>query len=209
MKGWKRKAATALVVVLVGMQVMPAAADETVKKDTWELTDGGWVYWNGSGDQIVGRKKTIHGKTYYFDEDGIMASEEFVEIGAETYYAYPEGELAHGEKGNGQWLYLTDDGILLSDNTSDEGAWYCFDNDGVMLRNERIKTDGSSSNYFGEDGKLATESWVWFGTNGNREVFGADIEPDFDKEGTWRYYGYDGYEASEEYDEPSGGDRGA
>ena len=201
---WKKRTAVALVVALAGLQVVPAAADEAeVKKKVWELTDEGWVYYKGDGNRVQNGLKQIQGK-YYFFEDEIMAQGQFVEEDGEKYYAMPEGVIAQGENGKGQWLYLTAGGDILPDNTDPAGVWYCFDDDGRMVRDTRLTTDGSTPNFFDGDGKMVAQSWVRMNGDGSIDVREADEGPEFNEEGPglagdWRYYGFDGYEAAKKF----------
>jgi hypothetical protein len=92
-----------------------------VKISQWVQVNGKWQYNDDLGNPL---KSTFYfdknyGKSYYFKEDGTMAT------GWITY--------------NGNWYYLDDSGAMKTGWIKDSnGSWYYLDSSGVMVKNTTI-----------------------------------------------------------------------
>ena len=72
---------------------------------TWQETDNGFVFFDTSGVQKVSEFADINGKTYYFDENGIMATGHTY-INDKLYYFDENGAMFVGWKEYGPNWYL-------------------------------------------------------------------------------------------------------
>lgn len=148
-----------------------------------------WYYFGSNGKAVTG-KKTINGKTYFFDEGGEMFfSWHDHESNGNTYYLGDENE---GWAVTGwQWLELSDD--IIDDYDDDEywfhfksggdmrkadaganqpkrayinGAYYGFDPNGVMVDGWRPAPDDSTATatdltYYNEENGDQPKGWVF------------------------------------------------
>lgn len=121
-----------------------------------------WFWFDASG-KMARTKKTVNGKTYFFDQDGEMLTgwvlseedsapvqfEDTISKGAKVYYCLDSGERATG------WmkLYAPDD-----EDEEDDEAWYSFKSSGVARISEKATISGKSY-IFGDDGKMLS-GWV-------------------------------------------------
>ena len=96
-----------------------------VVEGAWKQDANGWWYDNGDGTYPKNEFKDIDGKTYYFKNDGYMATE-WVQVGEDRYY-------------------MGTDGAMVKSQTVGE---YYVKEDGRMARNEEI-----NDVYYGDDGK--------------------------------------------------------
>ena len=167
-------------VLLTGIMVFPAMADETAPKNQWILNDEGfWNYYKSNGEMAAGEVRKIHGVWYAFDEDGRMYSDEiFDSIDGKTdkngellqYYAFPDGELA-----SDQWVKLNDGSLNDGSLYDGEGAfyWYYFDSTsespGVMVKNRELTVADGSAVFDGE-GHMHAGTWVSVDSEGTIEA---------------------------------------
>ncbi len=140
-----------------------------------------WYYFDSKGKRVAGsgtganaKKKTINGKTYFFDGDGRMMTGWF-DDGKYVYYLGSEDE---GWAAKSRWLWLeklgnvydseneTDnncgllaDECLDTDSCDDEG-WYWFDASGHMERRSGQKTINGRKFVFNEHGQMLYE-WIY------------------------------------------------
>ena len=126
----------------------------------WELSeDGEWTFWrNGEmqTDKLITEPKNGVKKSYYLKEDGIMASDELIEIDGHTSYAYPDGHIA-----TNQWIYLNDEGKWHSGEES--GTWYYFGKDGERYE-DRMKMINKKYYRFDENGEMVSKNFAeWDG----------------------------------------------
>ncbi len=135
--------------------------DGTMAKDAWigdayVGADGKWVpgqpLWNESEDgwtykDVAGQWLEIDGNWYYFDENGVMATNET----RENYEIGDDGvaeELWHADARG--WKYKN----LKSSWAEIDGKWYYFDAYGYMV------TDTTVQGYrLGPDGAMVHDSW--------------------------------------------------
>lgn len=113
-------------------------------------SDGGWYYFNANGKVETDGWKTINGKKYYFDGNGVMLTG-WVSMASESDASDPTGISTFkyfGDDNDGSmsrgWKYLTDDPEdsddsenLATATSSDasygdaDGSWYYFDSSGT------------------------------------------------------------------------------
>jgi glucan-binding YG repeat protein len=92
-----------------------------IKANQWININGKWQYNDATGSHL---KSTWYfdknyGKSYYFKEDGTMAT------GWITY--------------NGNWYYLDDSGAMKTGWIKDSnGSWYYLDSSGIMAKNTTV-----------------------------------------------------------------------
>ena len=143
-------------------------ADDGARTSGWlEYTDGFstrddltkdvyWFYYNTNGKKAVSTSKTIKGKKYAFDSDGLMRSSfsNAATIGATTTWGYysaaDDGHLAKNtwiwavpesgidavdkDEDNKRWFRADSAGKLVRGKTKKiNNRWYVFSNDGIML----------------------------------------------------------------------------
>lgn len=122
-------------------------------EQTWDSPDspdaGNWLYFGKDGKIVTSRWMAINGKTYYFDEDGIMMTG-LLELDGHTYYLGGEHD---GARKTG-WILLE----TMTQDTDDEDIWCYFDSDGRMVVNQMDrKIDGAYYTFL--DGQMQT-GWV-------------------------------------------------
>lgn len=128
----------------------------------WQDFDDGWNYFNNQGQMVFGFQ-TIDGNTYHFDEDGVMADNEFVEVGPYSYYFDDAGHMKTGWlKQSGFWYFFDQDGRMAVGWAKDDGKWYYMDQDGKMASTRWIRTEGHS--YFVDSSGAMKTGWLhWKG----------------------------------------------
>ncbi len=110
---------------------------------------GNWLYFGKDGKIVTSKWMTIDGKTYYFDEDGLMVTG-ILEMDGYTYYLGDEND---GARKTG-WVMLED----MTDDTDDEDVWCYFDENGRMIMDQMDRRiDGAYYTFI--DGKMQT-GWV-------------------------------------------------
>lgn len=88
-----------------------------IAKKGWMQQDSQWYHFDGEGLMNCSEWLMDGGKYYYFRSDGVMAAGTFVKSeDGSTYYVDQSGARKAG------WCRLN-------------GSWYCFDNQGRMLKN--------------------------------------------------------------------------
>ncbi len=144
-----------------------------------------WYYFDGKGKKVTSSsnnngKKTIHGKTYFFDDDGKMLTgwhifnEDANSGDGDVYYLGGEDE---GWAAKSQWLWLEKSGLADDDNDDptlsqrvlscddsendkcDDEGWYYFDASGKMYHKKNLKTINGKKFLFNEHGQMVYE-WI-------------------------------------------------
>ena len=119
-------------------------------EDFWSEYDAPeylYRYYAKDGRRLSSTWAVISGKTYYFDEDGIMQTGSLF-LDGHNYYLGDDGARRTG------WVSLEDE-----DSDSDDGnSWYYFDNGGKRIENE-IDKKINGSWYTFVDGRMQTG---WF-----------------------------------------------
>ena len=109
-------------------------ADGKAVKNQWVQFGDKWRYYDDGGSYLSGDYNYINGQKYAFDDDGYS--------------------LSGWQESYGDWYYLSDKGMYLSDQWVDGGQYY-VGSDGRMLTNTWI----DNSNYVGADGKKTVNAW--------------------------------------------------
>ncbi len=166
--------------------VKTLADDEDV--DSPEDTGEHWYYFDGKGKKVTSSsnnngKKTIHGKTYFFDDEGRMLTGWHIfnettdangKVDGDVYYLGSEDE---GWAAKSQWLWLEKSGLAddddddttvsqrvlgcidSEDDTCDDEGWYYFDASGKMYHKNNLKTINGKKFLFNEHGQMVYE-WI-------------------------------------------------
>lgn len=120
----------------------------------WQLLGGTWYYLNPNGNMATGWGH-INGVWYYLNPNGSMATG-WQHIGGTWYYLNSDGSMATG------WLtlssgkyYLKPSGDMVTGWLDLDGTRYYMDTSGSMVTNKWI-----NDSFIGNDGKMATSSWV-------------------------------------------------
>ena len=83
--------------------------------------------------------------TYYFDDDGWMVYNQWIEVGGKWYYTRSWGGILYNSfYDDGENIYyLKSDGVMASAEWLQfDGKWYYFRDWGAMLKHAWIKTNG-------------------------------------------------------------------
>lgn len=122
---------------------------------TWHQNDKGWWYGYSDGTYAQNEWKTINGKTYYFDNEGYMATNQYVD----GYWLGSNGEWDQDNKARGWrksakgWWYDGANGWYPKSRwLKIDGDWYYFDQNGYMVTGKQT-IDGKTYT-FGSNGKL-------------------------------------------------------
>ncbi len=131
----------------------------------------GWFWFDSKGKKVTDMKKTINGKVYYFDGDGVMEYGWYEDENNNIYYL---GDEDDGARKSG-WLWLekpdddNDDISLCPDGDDclncDEEGWYWFAKDGKVYRDAKQKKIDGKYYYFNEHGQMLY-NWIIASTSG-------------------------------------------
>lgn len=190
------------VLALDGVTVHCSDADMYIRKDEdgenrqapigWVKEDGHWRYYNDNGGMNAGNTfHEISGKTYFFDNNGYMATG-WKQIGGDWYFFGTNGIMRTGWAKSGKsWYYFNSDGIMETGWQKISGKWYYLGTDGAM------KTGWQSISgmwyYFNTSGEMQTgwqkisNKWYYFASGG--EMYANKW---LKSGGKWYYFGSDG-----------------
>lgn len=140
----------------------------------WVADNGRWWYLIGNGTPNYPRNQfyTVGNDTYYFDDDGWMVYNQWIEVGGKWYYTRSWGGILYNSfYDDGENIYyLKSDGVMASAEWLQfDGKWYYFRDWGAAL-NVGLWSDGENTYYFGTDCKMKT-GWI---TVGNTTYFFRD-----------------------------------
>ena len=122
-----------------GKTYLKADGKPATKQWLFDQTHQNWFYLKEDGQRAENGWLTVAGKDYYFDANGILATNTWVN----QYYVN-----ANGAKAKDQWLF------------DQEGqSWLYLKADGQRAKNEWI-SQGQEKYYFKEDGKMAKDEWI-------------------------------------------------
>ena len=122
-----------------GNTYLKADGKPATKQWLFDQTHQNWFYLKDDGQRAENGWLTVAGKDYYFDANGILATNTWVN----QYYVN-----ANGAKAKDQWLF------------DQEGqSWLYLKADGQRAKNEWI-TQGQEKYYLKEDGKMAKDEWI-------------------------------------------------
>lgn len=122
-----------------GKTYLKADGKPATKQWLFDQTHQKWFYLKEDGQRAENGWLTVAGKDYYFDANGILATNTWVN----QYYVN-----ANGVKAKDQWLF------------DQEGqSWLYLKSDGQKAKNEWI-SQGQEKYYLKEDGKMAKDEWI-------------------------------------------------
>lgn len=197
-----------LVIAISAMMALGAAA--TSYAAGWKMEDGAWIYEDSSGAVVVNEWKRgadnlwryldgsgrmavnswVDGE-YYVDENGIMVSNGWRQLEAESSYYNDRDDL--------RWYYFLESGKVVKDTWKKiNDKWYHFGSDGAM------DTGWTDENmyYCGEDGS-ALIGWHMLYPPEDENFYTSDP---FDENDGKRWYYFNS--SGKKYTAPEGKDYG-
>ena len=144
----------------------------------------GWFYFDSRGKKVTDTKKTINGKVYYFDDNGLMEYGWYEDENSNYYYL---GDEDDGARKSG-WLWLErpdvdNDDIGLCDDDDceecDEEGWYWFAKDGKVYTGTKQKKIDGKYYYFNNHGQMLY-NWIIATEDQVNHKDDEDITPDGD-----------------------------
>ena len=140
------------------------------KQCGWQKIDGKWHYFDqaNQGIMVYGCEKEISGKTYFFDEDGVMKVG-WIQCSEGWYYAEGGGVKQTGWQYIGNDWYYFDEanemypGVMIC-NCEKEilGKRYFFGITGAMEKGWIQRAEGW---YYAEGGGVKQTGWQYIGSN--------------------------------------------
>ncbi len=132
----------------------------------WVADNGRWWYLIGNGTLNYPKSQFyyIDGDNYYFDDDGWMVYNQWIEVDGKWYYARSWGGLQYNnfyDDGENLFYLKADYTMASAEWLQINGKWYYFRSWGAAYRNE-IFTDPADGNiYYGlADGSMASSQWI-------------------------------------------------
>ena len=135
--------------------------NDVLQNNRWILLDGKWMYAGTDGKLYRNTVLVINGKTYGFNDAGIMQTGVFY-VGGKEYLADDSGALisnrwALDEKG---WKYSGSEGQVLTNQWIYYfGQWYYARNDGYIYQNCIFEVDGNKY-YAQSGGSIIQNKWM-------------------------------------------------
>lgn len=164
----------------------------------YEAEDGKLYFYDDNGQMLVNSWLEYDGKVYCFGEDG-AALTGFWTIGEEVYYFWSEGHMHTGWLRDGEdLLYFKEDGTMAwSEWLEVDGVERFFGEDGAMAVGWWL-IDETNVYYFHEDGSKHTG---WLEEDGEKYYFRADgtaVCYDWlELDGEWYFFNGDGARLTE------------
>ena len=133
----------------------------------------GWFWFDSKGKKVTDQKKTINGKVYYFDDDGVMEYGWYEDEDENYYYL---GDEDDGARKSG-WLWLErpdvdNDDISLCDDEDctdcEEEGWYWFAKDGKVYKKGGQKKIDGKCYYFNAHGQMLYNWIISTGTDSEK-----------------------------------------
>ncbi|MBE6932101.1 MAG: N-acetylmuramoyl-L-alanine amidase family protein [Ruminococcaceae bacterium] len=138
----------------------------------WETENGATCYYDNM--QRVTGLQSIDGKTYYFDDEGIMQIG-WQTIAGDTYYFSIAGAMQTGRQHiDGDTYYFDIDGHMQTAWQTIDGDTYFFDADGSM--HTGWQNLGTAWYYFDQDGRMLTGTQVIDGETYEFGAYGTLVE---------------------------------
>ena len=150
--------------------------NDVLQNNRWILLDGKWMYAGTDGKLYRNTVLVINGKTYGFNDAGIMQTGVFY-IGGKEYLADDSGALisnrwALDEKG---WKYSGSEGQILTDQwIYYAGHWYYAKDDGYIYQNCLFEVNGCKY-YAMSGGDIRQNGWIlndgkWYYANSGGDL---------------------------------------
>jgi glucan-binding YG repeat protein len=126
---------------------------EPAKTDSYSMPNVQFLMKLQDGKKVTGLQE-INGKSYYFDENGILQTG-WMELNGEKHYFKKNGVMKTGwMKQDGKWYYFENDGSMATGWAKDDGKWYYMDEEGNMERGWQLLN--GKWYYLSSDGSMAT-----------------------------------------------------
>ncbi len=161
-------------------KMIPAGAEFTSDNRGWKTVKGKKYYYDDDGIRVKGLQ-TIDGKLYYFDDKRALKTSAWFTVDGKTYYAFKDGELKTGwQIVRGRRYYFHEDSSLQPEGVLElDGAEYHFLKNGVFDYAVFPGTDAIPDKFsgiarVGEDGwfyKNGVMQKGWITWNGNTYYF--------------------------------------
>lgn len=163
-----------------------AKEDGSLYVNEWYVATWGSKYYYGEGGRAAEGLMTVDGNVYCFYDAGQLACNRVVDADGKFYYADENGSLTQLVQGWNQlgdeYAYVKDDEwYAIEETLYIDGAYYAFDDNGLMYR-------GCQCNvwYSGED----DWGFFWYCAKENGMLYVNEWYKD--DRGTYYYYGADG-----------------
>ena len=166
---------------------------EEAHKNGWQKEHGKWLFYENN--QPIKNWKKIASVWYFFDQNGIMASNTIVN----DYAFQTSGAMVENSwvKIADKWYYATDSGKIVRNRWEKiSNVWYYFKQDGVMASNVLV-----NDYLLNSSGAMAQNAWVkitdkWYYATDSGKILRNKWEK---IKGTWYYFNSDGVMASNQW----------
>ena len=166
---------------------------EEAHKNGWQKEHGKWLFYENN--QPIKNWKKIASVWYFFDQNGIMASNTIVN----DYAFQTSGAMVENSwvKIADKWYYATDSGKIVRNRWEKIGnVWYYFKQDGVMASNVLV-----NDYLLNSSGAMAQNAWVkitdkWYYATDSGKILRNKWEK---IKGAWYYFNNDGVMASNQW----------
>ena len=166
---------------------------EEAHKNGWQKEHGKWLFYENN--QPIKNWKKIASVWYFFDQNGIMASNTIIN----DYAFRTSGAMVENSwvKIADKWYYATDSGKIVRNRWEKiSNVWYYFKQDGVMASNVLV-----NDYLLNSSGAMAQNAWVkiadkWYYATDSGKILRNKWEK---IKGTWYYFNSDGVMASNQW----------
>ena len=166
---------------------------EEAHKNGWQKEHGKWLFYENN--QPIKNWKKIASVWYFFDQNGIMASNTIVN----DYAFQTSGAMVENSwvKIADKWYYATDSGKIVRNRWEKiSNVWYYFKQDGVMASNVLV-----NDYLLNSSGAMAQNAWVkitdkWYYATDSGKILRNKWEK---IKGTWYYFNNDGVMVSNQW----------
>ena len=166
---------------------------EEAHKNGWQKEHGKWLFYENN--QPIKNWKKIASVWYFFDQNGIMASNTIVN----DYAFRTSGAMVEKSwvKIADKWYYAADSGKIVRNRWEKiSNVWYYFKQDGVMASNVLV-----NDYLLNSSGAMAQNAWVnitdkWYYATDSGKILRNKWEK---IKGTWYYFNNDGVMVSNQW----------
>ncbi len=110
-----------------------APTGATEKKGTWKSDDNGYWFEYEDGSYAKNEWKKIDDQDYYFDEDGYMATSQYVDGKSIRPDGTVEDDDYEWKESDGKWWYGSSSENYATGHVKIDGQWHTFDDEGWWL----------------------------------------------------------------------------
>lgn len=165
-----------------GPKPTPNPPEYDYNRNTWQLINGIWYWYDNNGQYARNEFKDINGERYYFMPDGRMVTgwqyisnrwyffngsgamlrSTWYDDGVNWYYLENDGKMKTGWfNWNMNWYYLTESGAMARGWIKIGNDWYYFHPGGNMATNVFVRSaDGLIDFYMQSNGIMQT-GWIY------------------------------------------------